>query len=239
MSSRCQRRIVSRVNTLPSSWSLCRPRSLPFTAKRRRWSSFSGMRLLPKLSRNTWFSVRKYSSASCCCWLTQPAKMVNSSCQGWRTKLMGITSADHGGDSSIGRRSICRQQHSLWQSARRRKRRRPSALANRPCELAGTVLSEQTHPALSPRISVRLSILTPRAREPGPRTRRRGGPHRRHDSLPRTFGRNAEVLLPRRGIAPRRTETLPTTSPALVTLSIGLLHGAEAANGPRNLGRET
>jgi len=51
--SRCQRRMVSGVNRVPIWPRSLRPRTFPWTAKRRRWSSSSRMRRWPSFSRST------------------------------------------------------------------------------------------------------------------------------------------------------------------------------------------
>lgn len=45
---------------------LLSPQDLPLTARRRRWPSLRRNRFFPKLSLRTAFSVRRYSTTSCC-----------------------------------------------------------------------------------------------------------------------------------------------------------------------------
>ncbi len=126
-SVRCHRRIVSGVTRVQISPSALRPRSLPLTAKRRRWSSVRRMRLLPCACLRTWFSVRRYSMTSCCCRLIQPARAIRRSCQGCRTKFM-VARCSFAKRESIwdqvwlvnrGRRGVSQPQRSSRVSARR------------------------------------------------------------------------------------------------------------------------
>jgi hypothetical protein len=88
MSSRCQRRIVSGVTMVASCSSIFRPRILPLTASRRRWSSLSRIRFFPSFSRRTRFSVRRYSTTSCCRQLIQPARIRSRNRPGWDYAFM-------------------------------------------------------------------------------------------------------------------------------------------------------
>ena len=87
-SIRCQHRIASGVNSMPTSSSRLRPRIKPFTASRRRWSSSSRIRFFPNLSLTTQFSVSRYAMTSCCCRFTQPARITRYGCQGYETNFM-------------------------------------------------------------------------------------------------------------------------------------------------------
>mgnify|MGYP000917360061 CR=1 FL=1 len=49
-------------------------------------ASLIRIRFLPSFSLSTWFSVRRYSIASRCSRLTQPARIMQNNCQGCRVK---------------------------------------------------------------------------------------------------------------------------------------------------------
>jgi len=40
----------------------------------------AGIRLPPSCSRSTWFSSRRYATASCCCWFIHPASATTTNC---------------------------------------------------------------------------------------------------------------------------------------------------------------
>jgi len=74
--------IVFGVTMLAGCSSILRPRILPLTASRRRWSSLSSIRFFPSFSRRIRFSARRYSTASCCLRLIHPARISTSRCHG-------------------------------------------------------------------------------------------------------------------------------------------------------------
>lgn len=80
--------------------SCLRHRILPLTTTQRRCSSVSKIRFLPHFFLRTVFSVQRYSMTSCCCRLTQMARMISINCHCCRTNFISVsvirkTRADH------------------------------------------------------------------------------------------------------------------------------------------------
>src|SRR5438067_3369865 len=126
MSVRYHRRIVSGVTmpTIPPSRR--RPRALPFTARRRRWSSVRRSRRRPCAARRTRFSSSRYSMTACCCRLTQPARTRTTKASGGGSASMAqaCPTGWHG-----ARRAGCRDR-APWVRDRVPKHKPPGIASN-------------------------------------------------------------------------------------------------------------
>ena len=103
MRRRYQPRIVSGVTMLAYSLSSLRPRARPFTARRRRWSSFRRTRRLPSCSGSTRSSARRESIRDICFRFTHPAKTETTNNNANRRAFMAGSSSTRAAGARDGR----------------------------------------------------------------------------------------------------------------------------------------